>query len=235
VRLALLCLLLASLPASAQEVARLFGAPVSAEEIRLSDEASLPQAAQLFRQRVLKEAMPRFIAAHQLQATPEEIAQYQRWEAEFKRIDLKRRVDRLAQIDRELQASTLDEKKRKALEQHRDVLRSLAKHDAEYRGRDAAASGKVHAMWIEGYKLKKALYEKYGGRVGISKWGPDPAGATEALLREHEKNGELQISHGGLAQEFWSQLAREPRMPASKPEHRDFSYYWLKPPAQAGR
>ena len=228
-RLCLVLLLAFSSGAFGHEVARVFEVPVSAEEVKLTDEKSLPQAARLLRDRVLREVGPRFIAANGLKATPEEIAQYRRWESGFNQIDRKRRAERLAEVERELKQPGLDEKKRGALEQNRDELRSLAKHDAEYKP-DPAASASVQAQWIEGYKLRKALYEKYGGRVGISKWGPDPAGATEALLREHEKRGDLQIRDAALAKEFWGQLAREPRMPASKPEHYDFSYYWLKPP-----
>ena len=193
---ALLVLLLFPLVAWGQEVARVFGAPVTAQEVALADEKSLPQAARMLKERVLREAVPRFAAAHNLKPTAEEVAQYQRWEAEFKR-------------------------------------RNPPPPNPSRPEIDPAVAARVHAQWIEMYKIRKALYDRFGGRVGITKFGPDPAGATEALLREHEKNGELQILHAALAAEFWAQLAREPRMPASKPEHYDFTYYWLKPPAVA--
>jgi hypothetical protein len=219
----LLLFLLIPFAVHAQEVARVFGVPLTTAEL------GQPAARQL-KERVLKEAIPRFVAANKLHATPPEIAAYQRWEADFQRIDKDRRAQRLAQIDQELQQPAMDESKRRALIEQRDVLLSLARHDQTRPRSDASTAARVHAQWIEGYKVKKALYEQYGGRVGITKWGPDPAGATEALLREHEKRGELQISDTGLAKEFWDALAREPRMPASKPEHYDFTYYWLKPP-----
>lgn len=191
-------LLLLLFPALAwgQEVARVFGVPVTAEEVRLTDEKSVPQAARMLKDRVLRDALPRFVAAHNLKPTAEEVAQYQSWEAEFRR-------------------------------------RNPPPPNANRPEIDPAVSARVHAQWIEIYKIRKALHDKFGGRVGITKFGPDPAGATEALLREHEKKGELQIVHPALAREFWDQLAREPRMPASKPEHSDFTYYWLKPPAAA--
>jgi hypothetical protein len=159
------------------------------------------------------------MAANDLKATPEEIAAYGRWEAAFQLQDRERRAARLAQLEK---ASAPSEAERQEL----DVLRQLAKHDANR----PAPSTQVHGWWIEGYKLKKALYEKYGGRVGITKWGPDPVGATEALLREHEKRGDLAIFDVALAREFWDSLEREPRMPATRPEHLDFTYFWLKPP-----
>ena len=231
-RWAALLWLLLGLSAHAAEVAKVFGVPVSDTELGLTDEKSLPQAARQLKDRVLKEALPRFVAANNLQATPEDIAGYQRWEAGFRKADLKRREERLAELERALKGPGLDGKKRAALGEQRDVLLSLKRHDAARPPDNPALAARLHAQWIEAYKVRKALYEKYGGRVGITKWGPDPAGATEVLLREHEKKGELQVMHAGLAREFWAQLAREPRMPASRPEHYDFTYYWLKPVEQ---
>ena len=215
-------LLLIPLAVHAQEVARVFGVPVTAAEL------GQPAARQL-KDRVLKDAIARFARQQGLQATPEEIKAYQAWEVEFKRQDKERRAKRLAEIEQELKEPGLGNARRKALMDQHDVLMRLQKHDADGRI-DPASASRVHAQWIEMFKVRKALYEKYGGRVGITKWGPDPAGATEALLREHERKGELQILDAALAKEFWDALAREPRMPATKPEHHDFTYYWLKPP-----
>jgi len=205
--------------AQAAEVARVFGKAVSAEDVKWRAGEPPAQAARQLREMALKEAGTRFIAANNLKATPEEIAAYGRWEAQFQQQDRERRAARLAQLEK---SSAPSEAERQEL----DVLRQLAKHDANR----PAPSTRVHGWWIEGYKLKKALYEKYGGRVGITKWGPDPVGATEALLREHEKAGDLVILDAALEREFWDSLAREPRMRASGPEQTDFTYYWLKPP-----
>lgn len=211
--------LLVASAAHADELARVFGKPVSAADLKWSPGEPPTQAARTLRELALKEAGTRFIAANGLKATPEEIAAYGRWEADFQRREQARRASRLAELER---ASGPSEAERS----EREVLRQLARHDANR----PPPSSQVHGWWIEGYKLKKALYEKYGGRVGITKWGPDPVGATEALLREHEKRGELKIADPALAKEFWDSLGREPRFLA-KPEQIDFTYYWLKPPA----
>jgi len=221
---ALLLALLLPCAAWAQEVARVFGTPVTAAQVNWKAGEPPAQAARQLRELVLKEVTPRFIAQHKLEATPEEVAAYARWEAEFKRGDEQRRRTRLEQLERELAAGSADPKKR----EERDLLLRLRNFD----GQLPPPSPQVHAWWIEAFKLKKALYEKYGGRVGITKWGPDPVGATEALLREHERRGELVILEAALAREFWESLAREPRMPATKPEHIDFTYFWLKPPVR---
>jgi hypothetical protein len=224
--LALLGFIACSIPASswADEVARVFSVPVSAAEIHWEPGRPAGDAVRHLKERVLKEALPRFVAANKLQATPQELAAYAKWEAEFRRLDRKRRAERLAELEAALKAPGLDESKRPSLAQERDTLQQLAKYDVEPR----PASSAVHATWIEGYKVRKALYEKYGGRVGVTKWGPDPTGAVETLLREHQKRGDLQIVDPVLAREFWEALAREPRFLA-KPDQIDFTYYWLKP------
>jgi hypothetical protein len=201
-----------------QEVAKVLGKSVSAAELKWAPGQPPAQAAKQLRDLAYAEAGKRFIAANNLKATPDEIATYGRWEADFQGKERERRAARRAELEN---MPALDDRQRQEL----GVLRSLAKFDAER----PPPNPQVHGWWIEGYKLKKALYEKYGGRVGITKWGPDPVGATEALLREHENRGELRITDAALAREFWDSLAREPRFLA-KPEQIDFTHYWLKPP-----
>jgi hypothetical protein len=221
---------LALVPAlvNAQEVARLFGRPVSAAEVKMAGQASAATGARNLRELVAKDALARFVAANRLQATAQEIAAYSAWSEEFRKQDEVRRAPKLVEIEAELKEPKTEAHRREQLTQHRDVLLNARKHDAE---RPAVGTGTSapQAMWIELYKVKKALYEKYGGRVGITKWGPDPVGAMETLLREHEKRGELVILDKALAEEFWGALAKEPRFLA-KPEQIDFTYYWLKPP-----
>ena len=92
----------------------------------------------------------------------------------------------------------------------------------------AASRKRVWSQWITGFKANRALYEKYGGRVGLTKFGPEPIGGLEALLREREKAGHLRIFDAALAREFWSWYAAQPRRVA-RPEEIDFTYYWLRP------
>ena len=97
----------------------------------------------------------------------------------------------------------------------------------------AASRKRVWSQWITGFKANKALYEKYGGRVGLTKFGPEPIGAIEALLRERARSGDLVIADAALAKEFWSWYASQPRRVA-RPEEIDFTHYWLRPHAPDG-
>ena len=92
----------------------------------------------------------------------------------------------------------------------------------------AASRKRVWRQWITGFKANKALYETYGGRVGLTKFGPEPIGAIEALLRERARAGDLVIADAALAKEFWSWYASQPRR-AARPAEIDFTHYWLRP------
>lgn len=211
-------------------VARVFGAPVTAADLRWTEGKPAAEVVAPLRQRVLSMATERFMAANNLYATDEDYAAFGKFDAEFRRADIARRKEQKGKLEQELARADLDPKKREAYEQQLGVLANLEKYDAE---RDAipmgeAAKRRVWGPWIANYKVNKALYEKYGGRVGITKWGPEPTGAIEALLRQHEKQGDLQILDPALAKAFWDWHAAQPRMPM-KPEQVDFGYYWLKP------
>ena len=192
-----LLLALASCVAAAQEVARVFEVPLSAQDIGLTDAGSRPAAAASLRQRAMKAALERFVVEHKVQATDEDLAAYGKWNEEFQR--------------REGRA---------------DAGRPVTEAQAASRKR-------VWSQWIAGFKANKALYDKYGGRVGLTKFGPEPIGAIEALLRERVKAGDLVIADAALAKEFWSWYASQPRR-AARPEEIDFTYYWLRPHAPDG-
>jgi hypothetical protein len=211
-------------------VANVFGKPVTAAELKWVEGKPAAEAVAPLRQRVLNVATERFMAANDLYATDEDYAAFGRFDAEFRRSEIARRKAQKAELEQELKRDDLEPQKRQGYEQQLAVLASLEKYDAERAAMpmDDVAKRRVWGPWIAGYKVNKALYEKYGGRVGITKFGPEPTGAIEALLREHERKGDFEILDPALAKAFWDWHAAQPRMPA-KPGQFDFGYYWLKP------
>jgi hypothetical protein len=228
--LALACLLAAG-AAPAEEVARIDDVPLLARDLGLGEEpASLPAAANALRQRAMKSALQWFVADQKLAATEADIQAYAKWNEEFMQRDKERRARRLQAIEAALARPGLAPEPRAQLLRERETYRQLARHDAEREAasRDPGSRQRVWGPWITSFKANKALYEKYGGRVGLTKFGPEPIGALEALLREREKAGALRIFDEALAKEFWGWYAVQPRRPA-KPEEIDFTYYWLRP------
>jgi hypothetical protein len=215
-------------PAS-QPVAQVFGTPVTATDIEY-ERGDTAHSARLLKQRVEREAAQRFMRANRLEATEADLAAYAKFDREFRQADRVRRARDLARLEKELAAGIADPRRREQAETHLATLQQLAKRDAErpHTLPDEASQRRVWKPWIEGYKLNKALYERHGGTVGITKFGPDPVGARAALLREHERNGDFSIPDAALRAAFWAEVEKPPRMVA-KPKDIDFGYYWLKP------
>jgi hypothetical protein len=230
VRCLALALALAGAAAQAEEVARIDDVPVLARQIGLAEPPTLPAAASALRQRAMKSALQWFVAQEGIAASDADLAAYAKWNEEFQRRDKARRAQRLEQIEAALKQPDLASAQREQLLRERDTYHQLARHDAEREAasRDPGSRQRVWGPWITSFKANRALYEKYGGRVGLTKFGPEPIGALETLLREREKAGALRILDAALAREFWAWYAVQPRRPA-KPEEIDFTYYWLKP------
>lgn len=225
-----LALALAGAAAQADEVARIDDVPVLARQIGLAEPPTLPAAANALRQRAMKSALQWFVAQEKIAASDADLAAYAKWNEEFQRREKARRVQRLEQIEAGLKQPDLASTQREQLLRERDTYRQVARYDAEREAasRDPGSRQRVWGPWITSFKANRALYEKYGGRVGLTKFGPEPIGALETLLRSREKAGALRIFDEALAREFWAWYAVQPRRPA-KPEEIDFTYYWLKP------
>jgi len=211
-------------------VARVFGTAITAAELKWMEGKPAADAVAPLKQLVLQAATERFMSANNLLANDEDYAAFGKFDAEFRRVEIARRTEQKGRLEQELARPDLEPRKREQLEQQRAVLASLERYDAERAAMtmDDVAKRRVWGPWITSYKVNKALYDKYGGRVGITKWGPDPVGAVEALLREHEQRKDFEILDAELAKAFWDWYAAQPRMPA-KPGQFDFGYYWLKP------
>lgn len=217
-------------PGDERVVAKVFGRDVSVYELQWLRTLNIQDAARRLRGIVLGAAAERYVTEKKLQATPEDIAAFAKWDAAFRKAERGDRTQRLQQIETQLKAAGLSPPQRKQLEDEKQVLQAFGAMQDLRQSRPLGPGDEDRALrvWIEGHKLRKALYEQYGGRVGMTAFGPDPVGATEAWLREHEKAGRLRILDENLAEEFWLAFEREPREPA-RPEQIDFSYYWLKP------
>lgn len=67
----------------------------------------------------------------------------------------------------------------------------------------------ARASFID-WKLCKSLYEKYGGRVGMGSLGLWIAlDGQYALLKEHQKTGDLKFHHAQIESAFWKYAQRE--------------------------
>lgn len=68
---------------------------------------------------------------------------------------------------------------------------------------DAAARREIGATFVRQWKVNKALYEKYGGRIIFQQVGPEPLDAYRQLLEEAQARGDFEIVDKGLEEAFW--------------------------------
>lgn len=74
---------------------------------------------------------------------------------------------------------------------------------AEDSPEDAAARLEIAGAFIKQWKINKALWEQYGGRVIFQQGGPEPLDAYRKFLEESQANGEFRIENTALEPEFW--------------------------------
>lgn len=172
-----------------------------------------------------------FINKNGLKATDDEIIEMQKSQDHFMAQDRIDRQKELEDIKRKLKNLSLSQNERKNLEDHQKTLQSLSEFDKEAEKTKYQSSieelREINAPWIEIWKFNKAIYLKYGGIVGITKFGPVPAGALKSLLDKYNKQGFFEIYDKSLEKAFWKKYSEKPKLIA-KPEQIDFTPFWKK-------
>lgn len=214
-------------------VARLFGRDVTAGQLQWTRSLSVDEAAHRLRALAIGAALERYVRDNKLAATAEDIAAFSRWDATFRRSARSELQAALQRIEGQLQDKALPAALRKELDEQRRALQTYGALQEARSARPLGPGEEERALrsWIEGHKLRRALYEQYGGRVVEGRIGQDPVGAMETLLREHEKVGRLRFVDAQLAEPFWRAF-RNDAQPAVPAGQVDFSYYWLRPAPQ---
>ena len=62
---------------------------------------------------------------------------------------------------------------------------------------------------VQEWKLNKALYKKYGGRVIFQQAGPEPIDAYRDFLKEQEKKGTFKILIKKYELGFWNYFTND--------------------------
>lgn len=172
-----------------------------------------------------------FINKNGLKATDDEIIEMQKNQDHFMTQDRIDRQKELEDIKRKLKNLSLSQNERKNLEDHQKTLQNLSEFDKEAEKTKYQSSieelREINSPWIEIWKFNKAIYLKYGGIVGITKFGPVPAGAIKSLLDEYNKEGFFEIYDKSLEKAFWKKYSEKPELIA-KPEQIDFTPFWQK-------
>lgn len=228
----ILCTMLALVPphgAGAEELATVLGQGIDRAELdQARDEAD---RARKFLDLVWARVSRHYIEQNGLTASDAEVSEALAYHREFERKDRIQRARKLEELNQRLAAEGLADKERAHLEEFRAVLRRLAQRDAENDRNPPAGSGqegKLLAPWIEMWKMNRALYERFGGVVALTRSGPDPRGAHLALIEDYERRGLIRYFDARLRERLHARLAARPSM-AIAPGEVDFTPYWKRP------
>ena len=180
---------------------------------------------------VMIEVMSDYAERNRLKATDEEIRELKNYQNQFMSKEKIENQKMLEETEMRLKDTTLSPTEREKAEKRRTNLLTFArnaKHAVEMRQSTEEELRSVYGPWIEAWKFNKSIYDKYGGKVAITKFGPVPTGAKKDVLSQYEKDGKLLIFDEGLKSNFWSRVAEPPHIEA-KPQQIDFTPYWKNP------
>jgi hypothetical protein len=120
--------------------------------------------------------------------------------------DRQRRAERRDKLRVKLAATSPEDPEHKALSSQ---LESLDQLDAslgapgDYSAQDRAAREQVAAAFIRQWKVNRALYRQYGGRIIFQQGGPEPLDAWRAFLEEQQGKAAFRILDKSLETGFW--------------------------------
>ena len=161
---------------------------------------------------IVSALIQKFAKDNRIEPTENEIETFIRKTGELKR---QRNVDDIKEtvikerkrLLAELQSGTLSDSDRKLKESQLKQMDKNFRPDGTMR---EAAAKRVRLMerrmannYVRHWKINKALFEKYGGRVIFQQAGPEPVDAYRDFLREQEKNGAFQILDKQYQDPFW--------------------------------
>ncbi|MEN8207065.1 MAG: hypothetical protein ABFS24_13790 [Pseudomonadota bacterium] len=144
-----------------------------------------------------------------LEATDGEIKQFIARKKEMETRTRKEAEARRDGIQKQLQSGGVSEDDRKKLEGEQKFLDDMLgrAQEADKQGSDpkrAAAETQMARANIGQWKVNKALYKKYGGRVAYQQAGAVPLDAYYKFFKDAQKAGDLKILNKELESELWS-------------------------------
>ena len=197
------------------------------------------EMAYLIKQLLVKQ----YIEDNKLQATDAELAgflQRKQLLMENNRIKLETRRDEIRQT---LTEASLTAQARTQLEKERDALDEMDKAMRQAESRAGTAEGDaaetlVARSFIEQWKVNRALYRQYGGRVIYQQGGAEPLDSWQQFLRDAQKAGQFKILQQQMEPALWSYYTQDsihsfyPDGAASKEQAINTPWWMLDEPAE---
>ncbi len=154
--------------------------------------------------------LQQYAKENQIEPTDEELDAYvQRTEEKEKQLYVKFERDRDG-LKKEINSTSLPDRERKEKQSQLATIESILKSIRDMKEKTKGMEEQMRPMkrqmaqqFVESWKINKALYEKYGGRVIFQQAGVEPLDAYRDFLREQEKKGTFQILDKQYEPGFW--------------------------------
>lgn len=160
--------------------------------------------------------LEQFARDNKIQPTNEELNAFVlKTEKKQKQHQIKMEKDRV-KLMRELKDPSLSPRKREQKQTHLNAIESILKSTREMQEQTKGMKEQLRPMkrqmaqqFVRSWKINKALYEKYGGRVIFQQAGVEPLDAYRDFLKEQEKKGAFQILDKQCESAFWRYFTDE--------------------------
>lgn len=113
-------------------------------------------------------------------------------------------------LKQELEDSSLSNREREQKKSHLQAIENILKTTREVKEQTRGMEEQMRPMkrqmaqhFVRTWKINKALYEKYGGRVIFQQAGVEPLDAYRDFLKEQEKKGSFEILDKHYDAGFW--------------------------------
>ena len=184
-------------------------ATVLGNELR-TDDATEMQAA------ILEALFEQYEADNGIRAGDSEIDAFIAQLDRAKEADIAAKRERLAEIDDLLGAGSLSGDERDALGKERDLIAGAVDDLESSENLSAVEAAEVTDMrrsfareMILHWKVDRALYEQYGGRLIGQQLGPEPLDAYRQFLEDRRDAGAFDIRRPDMEREFWRYFTDE--------------------------
>lgn len=151
--------------------------------------------------------------------------------------DREQHAARQAELQRQLASGEPGEAERRsltaeieALDQLLASLDALAEENARNPEETRAARDEVAGAFIRQWKINRALYREFGGRIIFQQGGPEPLDAYHRFLEASQARGDFEITNRDLDAAFWRYYRTDEIhsffAPGSKEEAQAFDAPW---------
>jgi hypothetical protein len=160
--------------------------------------------------------LQKFAEDNQIKPTEEELDAFVRkTEEKKKQHQAELEQDRI-RLKKELASATLPARDRKEKESQLAIIERILTSTQEVaeqtKGMEEMkrqAGLRIAQGFVTRWKINKALFEKYGGRVIFQQAGVEPLDAYRDFLKEQEKKGAFQITDKQCEADFWRYFTNE--------------------------